>query len=110
MQKFELKFNTTFVECGKTYRGRGEYHRVIKAKDRHSAELVGRAMVGEEIDSCEWIANLIAVEETDKPYTSYWDNGYTFNRVLENMGCLPNRVVFERDETGRIIGLCFIPI
>ena len=50
MQKFELKFNTTFVECGKTYRERGEYSRVIRARDRCSAELVGGAMVGEEID------------------------------------------------------------
>ena len=109
MRKFELKFNTTFVECGKMYVGRGDYDRVIKVQDRYSAELVCRAMVGEEIDSCECIVKLIAVEETDKPYTSYWDNDYTFNRVLENIGCSPNRVVFERDETGRIVGLCFIP-
>src|SRR3989338_9102258 len=110
MQKFELRFSTTFVECGKTYRERGEYSRVIRAQDRYLAELVGRAMVGEEIDSCECIANLIAVEETDKPYTSYWDNGYTFNRVLENIGCSSNGVLFEQDETGSVIGLCFIPI
>ena len=110
MQKFELRFSTTFVECGKTYRERGEYSRVIRAQDRYLAELVGGAMAGEEIDSCEQIGNPIAVEETDKPCTGYWDDNYTWSRVLENMGCSPNRVVFERDENGRIVGLCFIPI
>ena len=62
-------------------------HRIIVADDLASAERIGRAMLGEEVNACEFLSKLLKVQKTYEPPNLYsWDENATWNRVLKNLG------------------------
>lgn len=110
MPRFSLTFEVLAENEEGVLETSQNYSRVVGLQGGYEAELIGRAMIGEEIDQGERLSRLVGVEETDKPHTICWEDKHVWRRVLEVLGCSEDGVIFERNSEGRIIGLFFIPI
>ena len=82
LPNYELIFNTIFWDDGV----KQEFTRIIKAKNKVTAQLIGEAMLGEEVWARESLYELLIVKRTNKKVclADYGDY-HTWVRVIKNI-------------------------
>lgn len=110
MPNFKLVFREHFRDVFQSVDTQ-KSHRIIVADDLNSAKRIGEAMLGEEVNASEYLGKLLSVEKTDEPADiCSWDENFTWNRVLENLGLKEDgvRYYMAAGDQPRRVGIKFL--
>ncbi|MBI2627293.1 MAG: hypothetical protein HYW77_03600 [Parcubacteria group bacterium] len=104
MPNFQLRF-TVYFEDEDESKNTGFYTRIIIADNLNTAQRIGKGMLGEEVNSHEFLSEPLDIRETEEaPDISAWNENITWQRVLNSMNLQEQNVEFIFDTRPRVVG------